>query len=367
MLINFWGGEKVDYVSPAYETIWGRDRKEVYEDSRAWLRSVHPDDRSRVTQEFESQLNDWADYSSEFRIIRPDDQVRWVWFKGFSIRDSDGTLLRITGLAQDITEFKISQAQQRQLMEEIKHFAYIVSHDLRAPLINLKGFSRELKMAIEGLKPVIETGLEHVDSHLKDEALLAVNEDLPESLEFIDSSATKMNALINGILRLSRLGRAELAIEPVDMNEVVKDCLKTLAYQINENNTIVRVEDLPVIMADRTSMDQIMNNLLSNAIKFMPPDREGHITIGARESADGAIFFVKDNGPGIKQQDQEKIFEVFSRVGDQNVPGEGMGLAYVRTLVRRHGGGIWCESEPGRGAVFKFTISNRALQDISDG
>jgi PAS domain S-box-containing protein len=367
LLINVGAGESVDYVSPAYETIWGRARDEAYSDSRAWIRSVHPEDRPRVTEEFRSCLALSNDYSSEFRIIRPDGDIRWVWFKGFSVKDGGDGNRRIAGLAQDITEFKSHQARQKQLMEEIKRFAYIVSHDLRAPLINLKGFSRELKMAMEHLKPIIEAGLEHVEEPLKDEAQLAINEDLPESLEFIDSSATKMNNLVNGILRLSRLGRAELVFEPVDMNEIVNDCLKTLAYQITEGNVDIHVDELPEILADRTSMDQIMNNLIGNAVKFMDSSKPGEIWIGAGQTIDGAMFWVKDNGPGIKEADQRKIFEVFSRVGDQSVPGDGMGLAYVRTLVRRHGGDIWCESTPLEGATFKFTISNRRAREDFNG
>ncbi len=365
LLIDVGGPERVVYASPAYEQIWGASRDDLYKHPSAWLKSIHPDDRVNVEEELESCLKSKKDFSSQFRIIRPDRSVKWVWFKVALVLDNNGAPLRIIGLAQDITQLRKDQAEQKRLMEEIKRFAYIVSHDLRAPLINLKGFSRELKMAIERLAPVAIAGLNHVDEDTRKDAELALNEDLPESLEFINSSATKMNNLINGILRLSRLGRSELVFETVDMNEIVSDCIKTFAFQISEGNVKINVQELQEVFGDRMAIDQIMNNLIGNALKFMTNKVDAQIWIGAQDFMDETLYYVRDNGPGIQEADLERIFEVFSRVGDQSLPGEGMGLAYVRTLVIRHGGSIWCESSQGSGATFKFTISKRLGQDLS--
>lgn len=366
LLIDVGDIEKVDYVSPAYEQVWGLSRDDLYKDPRAWLKSIHPDDRLNVEEELESCLKSKKDFSSQFRIIRPDRSVKWVWFKVALVLDNKGAPLRIIGLAQDITQLKKDQAEQKRLMEEIQRFAYIVSHDLRAPLINLKGFSRELKMAIERLTPVAMAGLDNLEEDMRTEVERAIKEDVPESLEFINSSATKMNSLINGILRLSRLGRSELFFETVDMNEIVSDCLKTLAFQISEGNVRVNVDKLHETFADRMAIDQIMNNLIGNALKFMANKDDAQIWIGSQDFEDETLYYVRDNGPGIQESDLERIFEVFSRVGDQSLPGEGMGLAYVRTLVSRHGGSIWCESSLDSGATFKFTISKRLGQDSSE-
>jgi signal transduction histidine kinase len=178
------------------------------------------------------------------------------------------------------------------------------------------------------------------------------------------------------------LGRRELKLEPVDMEALVRAILETLAYQIEERQVSVTVGPLPEVAADRTSMEQIIGNLLGNAVKYLAPDRPGEIEItgergpsagsgrgpsagsgrgpsaGSGRGHDEITFRIRDNGRGIVEEDMDKVFAPFRRAGKQDVPGEGMGLPYVQTLVRRHGGRIWCESEPGVGTTFTFTLSN---------
>jgi signal transduction histidine kinase len=134
--------------------------------------------------------------------------------------------------------------------------------------------------------------------------------------------------------------------------------LKTLAHQIEERQVKVTVEPLAEVVADRTSMEQIMGNLLTNAVLYLDPGHLGEIEITAERGHDETTFHVRDNGRGIAEEDMAKVFAPFRRAGRQDVPGEGMGLAYVQALVRRHGGRIWCESELGVGTTLAFTISN---------
>jgi signal transduction histidine kinase len=129
------------------------------------------------------------------------------------------------------------------------------------------------------------------------------------------------------------------------------------------SQTTVTVGPLPEVVADRTSMEQIMGNLLDNALKYLVPDRPGKLEISAGQDPDETIFRIRDNGRGITADDMPKVFAPFRRIGRQDTPGEGMGLPYVQALVRRHGGRIWCESEPGVGTTFAFTIPNQLEEE----
>jgi signal transduction histidine kinase/ABC-type xylose transport system substrate-binding protein len=271
---------------------------------------------------------------------------------------------------QEITERKWAEEQLQQYAtkleqanEEIKQFAYIVSHDLRAPLTNLKGFSEELSYALEVIGSAMDKVLPHLEEKQRLAVTTALQEDVPEALSFIGSSVTRMDDFINAVLKLSRLGRRELKFEPVDMDALVQATLQTLGHQIEERQVKVNVGPLPEVVADRASMEQIMGNILGNAVKYLDLGRSGEIEVTAERGRDETTFRVWDNGRGIAEEDMDKVFAPFRRAGKQDVPGEGMGLPYVQTLVRRHGGRIWCESQPGKGSAFYFTVPANVKSD----
>ena len=277
------------------------------------------------------------------------------------------------GVAMDISERV--QAEKRlqqyaneleQRNEEVKQFAYIVSHDLRAPLVNLKGFSAELRSALEVVDSAMGAALPHVEEAQREALSFALKEDVPEALEFIESSVTRMDKFIGAVLQLSRLGYRELALEPLDVQDIVDDVLASLAHQIGEQGIGVTIGPLPEVVADLTSIEQIMDNLLSNAIKYLDPERPGKIEIGGERRDGETVFHVRDNGRGIVEEDMDKVFAIFRRAGKADVTGEGVGLLYVQKLVRRHGGRIWCESEPAVGSTFSFAISNHLEEGEND-
>jgi PAS domain S-box-containing protein len=275
---------------------------------------------------------------------------------------SNGQILAIT---RDITQRKQAELQlqrySRELAEsneELKRFAYIVSHDLRAPLVNLKGFAAELRAALDIVHAAVDPRVIQLAEPPRAAVQAALHEDIPEALDFINASVTRMDHFINALLKLSRLGRAELNLERVNMTAVVRETLETLAHRIEEQQAKVTVGPLPEVIADRTAMEQIMSNILNNAVLYLEPARPGEIEIGGDRDQDVTIFHVRDNGRGIASHDLDKVFAPFRRAGVQDVPGEGMGLAYVQTLVRRHGGHISCDSELGVGTTFIFTIAN---------
>jgi PAS domain S-box-containing protein len=279
------------------------------------------------------------------------------------VYDAKGQVTGILGLFWDITERKRAEEQlQRyateleQANEELKAFAYTVSHDLRAPLVNLKGFAAELRAALAVVGSAVITALPHLDENQRPAVTTALQKDLPEALGFIDSSVTRMDSLTKALLKLSRLGRREIKLERIDMYALVQVTLQTLARQIEQRQVEVTVGALPGVVADRTSMEQIVGNLLTNAVLYLDTDRPGEIEITGERDHNETTFLVRDNGCGIAEEDMEKVFAPFRRAGGQDVPGEGMGLPYVQALVRRHGGRIWCESQPGKGSTFYFTI-----------
>ena len=228
--------------------------------------------------------------------------------------------------------------------------------------MNIKGFVSELGYALNDIEPVIKTLLPRLDPAQQRIMTTALHEDIPEAMNFINSSVTRMNDLISAILKLSRLGYRELKFEPINMESLVRDTLKTLAHQIEQRHVKVTLGPLPKITADRTSMEQIMGNILANAVIYLSPERRGKIEVSGNLNHNQSIIQVRDNGRGIGKDDMQKVFELFRRAGKQDTIGEGVGLAYVRALVRRHNGRIWCESEPEKGTTFIFTIPNQPDQ-----
>jgi PAS domain S-box-containing protein len=331
---------------------------------------VHPDDLSVALDHLQICLSGQT-HEAEYRIVSKSGQVCWVHDYGRPVWDEAlSRVVRIYGATQDITERK-RVAEQLQCYaaelelanEEVRQFAYIVSHDLRAPLINLKGFAAELRSALQVTGSVINADVPFLDEEQLQAVTTALHQDAPEALDFIESSVTRMDSFVNALLKLSRLGRRELDLESVDMNALVQAILHSLAHQLEERQVKVSVGSLPTVVADRISMEQIMSNLLSNAVLYLDPSRPGEIEIIAEHDGDETTsFHVRDNGRGIAEKDMSKVFAPFRRGGRQDVPGEGMGLSYVQALVRRHGGRIWCESEPGVGTTFTFTLSNRLTQ-----
>ena len=242
--------------------------------------------------------------------------------------------------------------------EEIQRFAYIVTHDLRAPLVNIMGFTAELETSVEEVKAYMDGQEASADDPVASQARLAATEDLPEAITFIRAATRKMDGLINAILKISREGRRQLKPEPVELAEIVETSANAVHHQVADGDgtieTDIRVGQL---ITDRLSLEQILGNMLDNAIKYQEPERPLRVDIRARHvPGNRVVIEVQDNGRGIADTDHERVFELFRRSGSQNNPGEGIGLAHVRTMVRSLGGDVTLTSQLGEGTTFIINL-----------
>jgi signal transduction histidine kinase len=276
----------------------------------------------------------------------------WLIFR--AIRQAVGARREVEYLNVSLEDRVIRRtAALTRANEEIQRFAYIVSHDLRAPLVNIMGFTSELEVNTKSLQDYFTAGSEDVRAIARAAALEAV----PEAVKFIRSSTGKMDRLINAILKLSREGRRELMAEEVDLKKVFEGITASLQHQIDETKTTIDLSPrLPMLHGDRLALEQVFTNLFDNALKYLQPGRPGEIVVGSENASDSVVITVRDNGRGIAANDQERVFELFRRAGRQDQAGEGIGLAHVRALVRRLGGDISVTSELGVGSEFRVLL-----------
>lgn len=256
----------------------------------------------------------------------------------------------------------------REANNEIQRFAYIVSHDLRSPLVNIMGFTSELeelrgdifrRIAALGRAaasaPLVPADAGETEPQLEGEDK-QLSQDFSEALQFIKSSIAKMDRLISAILNLTREGRREFEPVRIDTRELIEAIVTTVAHQAAEAEAQIRIEPLPDITSDRLALEQIFSNLIDNALKYLKPGVPGDISVRGRTKLGFAIFEISDNGRGIDPKDHQRIFDLFRRAGTQDKPGQGIGLAHVRALVRRLGGTMSVSSELNHGSTFTITL-----------
>lgn len=315
---------------------------------------THPDDLA-------TDLAQWAElvagnregYQVEKRYLRKDGRLVWGRLTVSLIRDAQGNPRYGIRLVEDITgkkqaEAKINELQQdleRRATEltmanqELESFSYSVSHDLQAPLASIDTFAR---MALEDYGPQLPT-------------------DAQSYLNLIHENAEAMNRLIADLLTFSRMSRQPLKKQPVETREVVREVLANLRSNLSDRHVQVVIGDLPPCHADPALLTQVWVNLLSNAYKFTSKCDNARIEIGSTHAENETVYFVKDNGVGFDMEQASRLFGVFQRLhSEEDYPGTGVGLAIVERIVRRHGGRVWAEGEPGLGASFYFTLANSA-------
>lgn len=260
-------------------------------------------------------------------------------------------------LKQEIDERTRAESQRDHLMRELEtknreleSIIYVSSHDLRSPLVNIQGFSRKLgKSCASVTKRLNEIDL---PEESKKELLPVLEEKIPRSIEFIIGSVEKMEGLLSGLLRVSRLGQILLDVQNLDMNLLMSKIASSLAYQIETANAKVTVEQLLPCSGDEVQVSQVFTNLLDNAIKYRSSDRQLQVHISCKALDNEIEYSVKDNGIGIHPDYHEQIWEIFQRINPRDIQGEGLGLTAARRILDRLNGSITVESTEGEGSRF---------------
>lgn len=267
----------------------------------------------------------------------------WIETTKTPILDEKGVVVGTTGIAREITERKKAEMERETLIAELEaknaeleRYTYTVSHDLKSPLVTIRGFL----------------------GYLEKDALTGNTKKIKDDINRIDNAAQKMYALLNDLLELSRIGR--IINEPTEMlfTDVVQDAIDLVSGQIKEKNINIQIQNTPArIYGDRMRLTEAIQNLTDNAIKFMGNQPQPHISIGAVSSEKNeTVFFVSDNGVGIEKQYHERIFTLFSKLNAET-EGTGIGLTLVKRIIEVHKGSIWLESRAGKGTTFYFTLN----------
>lgn len=333
--------------------IFGLKPQEFGATYEAFLRAVHPDDRKNVDRSFKSALKNGVPYDIVHRIVRPDGEIRFVHEKAEDITDENGRVVRSVGTVQDITQRiqiekkvkKLNEKLERGVRQrtaeleatnrELEAFSYSVSHDLRAPLRTIKGYTQVLR----------------------DDFLSRLGSEERGYLDTILTTTIRMEQLIEALLKLSRVTRGEMTRVSLDLGVLAE----MVALELKRSDPRRRVKfDIKKglkIRGDLRLMKVALENLIGNAWKFSAGRRITRIEVGMKVDRGEQVFFVKDNGVGFSMKYADKLFTPFQRLHKTDeYKGTGIGLATVKRIIDRHGGTIWVTSQVKKGTTFYFTL-----------
>jgi PAS domain S-box-containing protein len=358
------------YVDVTMQLAWTtNDRGEIVEDNPSWskftgrgyeaikgvgwLEDIHPDDRDRTEKVWRKAVAEKALYETEYRLRRYDGVYRDYLARGVPLLADDGSVREWVGACIDISARKKAEKQIQQLNEELEQrviertaqlsaankeleaFSYSVSHDLRAPLRSIDGFSQAL----------LEDYQEKLDDMGKD------------YLERVRKATQRMGLLIDDMLKLSRITQAEMKHETLDLSAMIRDIVETHQQKEPDRAVDATIQEGMMVQGDPYLMRIAIENLVTNAFKFTGKTADPRIAFGEVRNDTETAYFVRDNGAGFYMAYVGKLFGAFQRLhASDEFPGTGVGLATVQRIIHRHGGRVWAEGEPGKGATFYFAL-----------
>jgi PAS domain S-box-containing protein len=332
-----------DYYNRRWYEFTGRPEGVTGDES--WTDVVHPDDQKECLERWHSATKSGDAYEIEYRLKERTGAYQWFLRRALPVRDPAGRITRWYGTCTNIDSVKHTEDVLRRANietdasnRELESFSYSVAHDLRSPLRSIDGFSQA----------ILEDNADQLDAQGK------------ENLARVRTAAQRMGHLIDGLLSLSRVSRAELRREHVNLTRVARAIGGRLQEADEQRDVELVVQEGLMVEGDANLLVAVMENLLGNAWKFTGRQPKARIEVGLTRKDGQSAYFVRDNGAGFDMAYAGKLFGAFQRLhGVAEFPGTGIGLATVQRIVRRHGGQVWAEGEDGRGATFFFTLNRK--------
>lgn len=290
-----------------------------------------------------------------------DDAPRWL--DAAERRNLDLVANQI--VARLVAEHNDADSRRRDVSEQeaqdMRSFVDIVSHDLRAPLVNVLGFTDELQRSAEELRAIVGQHKRHCPPGLARQLEAVLEEHINPSLGYIRSSAARMDEQVRALLELARAERQVLHRSDVDLGDLLRDVVRSHEIELQRADATVDIGPLATIETDGTVLHHVFENLIDNAVKFRCEQRALRIVVSMDAEERGVVVHISDTGRGIEPRDLAGIFDMFRRVGPDDRPGAGVGLCHTRALVRKLGGRIWCDSVPGEGSTFHVDLPRRMI------
>ena len=328
------------YTSESFLTLVGLTQEQC--SNFGWSDVLHPDDAERTIAAWKECVRTSCIWDMEHRFRGVDGQWHPILARGVPVRNERGEVIYWVGINLDISKLKQIEMDLRKRTgqledanKELESFSYSVSHDLRAPLRAIDGYS----------KMILKQQGDQFDENTK------------HKFDVIRNNTKMMGQLIDDLLALSRLGREALSLNRLNMEDLTRDVWEELKVNNPDRSVDLKICDIPPAMGDRSLIKQVLVNIISNAIKFTRVREVPLVEVGGYVEKAENVYYVRDNGVGFNMEYHDKLFGVFQRLHSAaDYEGTGVGLAIVQRIIHRHGGRIWAESKVNEGACFYFTL-----------